>query len=279
MSDGWRVTKISYHCDNGQVYPAQDLREPRVLAETVSGCVMAHGRDILFVDDGDHSRWTHTCAGTPREAFVSGDRVLVTTDSLEYHAWGFLGPVLLLDIGSGSVVAELRGDRAAALPSARFVVGLEGYDNFDTWLHDRDGTLLTTWRSYGHYVVDPDGSIRVVECDRLIPTRSRVVRLRLDGVIERGPQLVSGQVSKPAVLEDGTIIVVDAGVLRAVNRDLDEVVLAELLPIVAEESWRFAGELTCIGNQLTVSMVERSDHAPVAYCTHRWSFELTQQPR
>ena len=119
--------------------------------------------------------------GVPKAVHASGDRFLVLTSSLEYHAWGFLGPALLLRRNDGSKLAELRGERGAGLGGGRFLLGLEGYDVFDTWLHDRDGGLLQQWRSYGHYTVDPDGTVRVIECDRTHPTRSRVVRLVPDG--------------------------------------------------------------------------------------------------
>ncbi|MGA5637585.1 hypothetical protein ACPCTN_02380 [Streptomyces cinereoruber] len=40
--------------------------------------------------------------------------------------WGLLGPALLLDLADGRLVAELRGERAAARGGGRFVLGLEG---------------------------------------------------------------------------------------------------------------------------------------------------------
>jgi hypothetical protein len=240
---------------------------------------MADERRIERINAEGRSRWAHTCAGTPQEAHVSGDRLLVTTCSLDYHTWGNLGPALLLDLDQGTLVAELRGDRGAGVAGGRFVVGLEGYGIFDTWLHDRDGTVLASWPSYGHYVADPDGTVRVVECDRRIPTDSRVVRLLPDGAIERGPRLVDSTSPSPVALDDGAIVVLDAGVLRAVDRGLHGWILAELMPIPSDETWLFSGELRLDGKRLTVTMVERSPEPPLTYTTHRWAFALTRHPR
>lgn len=50
---------------------------------------------------------------------------------------GLPRPALLLDLADGAVVAELRGSRGAPLGDGRLLLGLEGYDVFDTWEHDR----------------------------------------------------------------------------------------------------------------------------------------------
>jgi hypothetical protein len=216
--------------------------------------------------------WRHECGVRPRAAHVSADRVLLLTDSLDYHAWGLLGPALLLDLATGARIAELRGDRAAALDGGRFLLGLEGYDVFDTWLHDRDGALVTTWRTCGHYVVDADG-VRVVECDRRLPTGSTVARLRPDGSVERGHPLRDGQVAAPVVLPDGTIVVLDRGALVAVDRDLRGTVLAEVLD-VGDESWRFSATLDRQDSSLVVTVTERTREVPIVYSTHRMVYRL-----
>jgi hypothetical protein len=238
------------------------------------GRIVAEGQDLIGVGADGRERWRHRCAGKPHEAHVSGDRLLALTYSLDYHPWGFLGPALLFDLDSGRLIAELRGERGSPVGGGRFLLGLEGYDVFDTWLHDRDGTLLTTWRSYGHYVPDPDGTVRVVECDRTTPTAARVVRLLPDGGIERGPRLSHGTVPRPAVLPDGTIVVLDAGVLRAVDHRLQDTVLAELLRVPPDEAWRFHGELSLAGDRLTVIVEERSREMPISHVTRTWSLAV-----
>jgi hypothetical protein len=273
---GWRIAELDHRREEGWLRLAPDSTGPRVLAQADGDRIVVHDRQVTCIGSGERWRWTYTCQGLPQDAHVSTDRLLVTTHSLDYHAWGLLGPALLLDLDDGAVVAELRGERGAALDGGRFVLGLEGYDVFNTWMHDRDGTLLATWRTYGHYVVDPDQGIRVVECDRRVPTRSRVVRLLPAGLIEPGPHLVHGQVPRPIVLGDGTIVLLDAGVLRAVDRGLNDTVLAKLLPIPAHEAWRFSGELALDGDRLSVALAERARDAPTEYTTHRWTLVLTR---
>ncbi|MFC6134252.1 MULTISPECIES: hypothetical protein [Streptomyces] len=228
---------------------------------------------ISCVDDSGRTRWTALCSGIPNAAHVSGGRVLVTTDSLAYTPWGNLGPALLLDLADGSRIAELRGARGAALGGGRFVLGLEGYDAFDTWAYDREGTLYDSWRSYGHYVVGT--GIRVVETDRNIPTGSRVVRLLPGGAVERGPSLTDPQVPAPLVLPDGTLLVLDAGVLRAVSRRLEDTVLAELLAVDPGETWRHHGALHRTGDdEITVTITEQDPDRPARHTYQTWTVTL-----
>ncbi|MEV7598099.1 hypothetical protein AB0O91_12050 [Kitasatospora sp. NPDC089797] len=233
-----------------------------------------HGGDgeLSWVDPGGRVRWRQPCPGRPNAAHLSADRVLVTTSSFEYTAWGHLGPALLLDLSDGAPVAELRGEHGAALGDGRFVLGLEGYDAFDSWAHDRDGAVVDSWRSYGHYVVG--GGLRVVETDRRRPTGSRVVRLLPGGAVERGPLLADAQAPAPLVLDDGTLLVLDAGVLRAVGRELDDAVLAELLPLPPAERHRFTGALRRTPGGLTATLVERHPTRMGSYSTRTWTLGL-----
>jgi hypothetical protein len=118
-------------------------------------------------------------------------------------------------------------------------------------------------------VPDPDGGIRVIECDRQIPTSSRVVRLELDGSIRRGPELAEGQASEPVTLGDGTAVFVDAGVLRAVDRGLVSSELAHMIDVPPGESWRYSASLAHEGDAIFVAICERQpDGEPIAYTTH-----------
>ncbi|MFD5462385.1 hypothetical protein ACFWIQ_06055 [Kitasatospora sp. NPDC127059] len=239
-----------------------------------------HGGDgwLSWVGPDGGVRWRRPCPGRPNAAHLSADRVLVTTDSFEYTAWGHLGPALLVDLAAGSLVAELRGERGAALgDDGRFVLGLEGYGAFHTRAYDRDGAVTDSWPSYGHYVVD--GGLRVVEADRRNPTGSRVVRLLPGGVVERGPRLSDAQAPAPLVLPDGTLLVLDAGVLRAVGRELDDAVLAELLPLAPDQRHRFTGALRRTAEGLTATLVERHPTRMGRYHRHVWTLGLhTPQP-
>ncbi|MET8543995.1 hypothetical protein ABZW03_25590 [Kitasatospora sp. NPDC004799] len=268
----WRVTVLDHHRRGGG--RPQGLPEgPLAHRDGVELHVRNGG--LACVDAAGTVRWQRPCPGRPNAAHLSSGRALVTTDSVEYTAWGHLGPALLLDLADGTTVAELRGERGAALGGGRFALGLAGYDAFDTRAYDRDGTLVDSWRSYGHYVVG--GGLRVVETDRRHPTGSRVVRLLPGGRIERGPQLADPQAPAPLVLPDGTLLVLDAGVLRAVGRDLDDAVLAELLPLAPQEQPRFTGSLHRTADRLTVDLVERHPTRMGAYTTHTWTLALRER--
>lgn len=271
-SGAWRVTVLKRHRSARLPPYGQSPPEGRPLAQREGLRIHGGAGQVSRTDASGRTLWTSPCSGLPNAAHISGDRVLVTTDSVEYTAWGNLGPALLLDLADGTQIAELRGERGAALRGGRFVLGLEGYDAFDTWEYDRDGTLVDSWRSYGHYVVGT--GIRVVETDRNLPTRSRVVRLLPGGVVERGPLLTDPQAPRPLVLGDGTLLILDAGVLRAVGRRLEETVLAELLPVDPDQLWRYDGALHRTGDELTVTLTERHPDRPGEHTVHAWTLAL-----
>lgn len=268
----WHVTVIDQQRKRG-MDPVYAVREEPFAAR--DGLVIG-GRtgEITCTDTAGRLRWTRPVPGTPNAAHISSGRVLVTTGSINYHAWGHLGPAYLLDLADGTLVAELRGERGATLGGGRFLLGLEGYDHFHTWQFDRDGNVTDTWRSYGHYVVGT--GVRVVEADRATPTGSRVVRLLPGGVIERSALLLtSSQVREPVVLSDGTVLVLDAGVLRAVGRDLTDTVLAELFAVPDGESGRFVATLErTAADRLTAVVRERNPERPNKYLTHTWTLAL-----
>ncbi|MFG2339894.1 hypothetical protein [Streptomyces yangpuensis] len=273
---GWCVSVVKYRRRAGQ--PADDGSDDagQPLAGRDGLRVLGGSGEVRCVDGAGRTLWTTACAGVPNAAHISGGRVLVTTDSFDYTPWGHLGPALLLDLADGSPVAVLRGASGAVLRGGRFFLGLEGYDVFDTWEYDRDGVLVDSWRSYGHYVAG--AGIRVVETDRSLPTRSRVVRLLPGGSVERGPRLTDPLCPKPVVLEDGTILVLDAGVLRAVDRRLAHTVLAELLPVAPDRTWRYRGALRRTGDRLTVTLTEQHEDRPGKHVLHTWTLALRPGP-
>ncbi|MFJ3723771.1 hypothetical protein ACIPYQ_14515 [Streptomyces sp. NPDC090045] len=272
-SGAWRVTVLKQGRRRAGPPPYEPShRQGQPLARRDDLRVHGTAGKISCIDSSGHTLWTAPCSGKPNAAHISRGRVLVTTDSLAYTAWGNLGPALLLDLADGTLITELRGERGAALGGGRFLLGLEGYDAFDTWEYDRDGTLVDSWRSYGHYVIGT--GIRVVETDRNLPTRGRVVRLLPGGTVERGPLLTDPQAPRPLVLTDGTILVLDAGVLRAVSRRLEDSVLAELLPVDPGEAWRYHGHLHRAGDKVTVQLSERHPDHPSKHTLHTWTLAL-----
>ncbi|QOV44848.1 hypothetical protein [Streptomyces chromofuscus] len=253
--------------------PARSAQEP--LARRGDVRILGTVGAISCVDSTGRTRWTHRCATRPNAAHLSGDRVLVTTDSLEYTPWGNLGPALLLDLADGRLVAELRGERAAARGGERFVLGLEGYDVFDTWEYDRDGNRTDAWRSYGHYVVGT--GLRVVEADRQVPTNGRVVRLLPGGVVERGPRLTDPLPPEPLVLRDGTILVLDGGAVRAVGRRLDSIVLAELDGVAGDVRARSMRALRWDGDRVMAVVAEQHADEPSRCTVDTWTLALRRR--
>ncbi|MFE4519115.1 hypothetical protein ACFRMQ_33565 [Kitasatospora sp. NPDC056783] len=232
----------------------------------------ARGGGLDCVDATGRSRWRRSCPGRPDAAHLSADRALVTTDPVGHGAGDHGGPALLLDLADGSTIAELRGRHGAVLDDGRFVLGLADGDTPRTSVHDQDGALLDSWHSFGHYVVG-DG-LRVVETDHRRPTGSRVVRLLPGGRIEPGPPLGGPRTPPPLVLPDDTLLLLDAGVLRAVGRDLEDTVLAELLPLAPDQQPRFTGSLRRTADRLTATLVERHPTRMGSYSTHTWTLDL-----
>ncbi|GAA1139043.1 hypothetical protein F4556_006987 [Kitasatospora gansuensis] len=273
-SPGWRVTVLTQKRRTGQPPYYTPIAKGQPLARRGDLRIHAQVGGVNCVDGDGRIRWVSPCTGIPNAAHISSGRVLVTTDSQEYTPWGFLGPALLLDLADGTLIAELRGERGAVLRGGRFFLGLAGYDFFDTWEYDRDGNQVDAWRSCGHFVAG--SGIRVVESDRGLAEGSRVVRLRPGGVIERGPRLTGLTASEPLVLPDGTILLLDAGVLRAVGRGLEETVLAELLPVAPDELHRYLGTLERTADGLTVTLAEQHPEKHSRYTVHTWTLALRQ---
>ncbi|MGW1542004.1 hypothetical protein ACWCPM_17525 [Streptomyces sp. NPDC002309] len=268
----WRADVIDHQRTVGKV-PFVSYWEPKdPLARRDGLTLVGAVGSVRCVDSDGRTRWTHRFDGRPNAAHLSGDRVLVTTDSLEYTPWGFLGPALLLDLADGQLVAELRGARGAARGGGRFVLGLEGYDCFDTWEYDRDGTRTDAWRSYGHYVVGT--GVRVVEADRRLPTESRVVRLLPGGVVERGPRLRDPQGPEPLVLRDGTILVFDGRQILAVGRALDGTILAELAEASTDVRGQLRRKLRRDGDRVSAFVCEPHTGEPGRYTVDTWTLTL-----
>ncbi|MFF2780042.1 hypothetical protein ACFVU3_34700 [Streptomyces sp. NPDC058052] len=266
----WRAEAVDHRREEGPP-PYERARRPgEPLARRGEFAVHGAEGSVRATDAGGRTLWTHTFAGRPNAAHVSGGRVLVTTDSLEYTPWGFLGPAYLLDLADGRLVAELRGERGAARGGGRFLLGLEGYGIFETREYDRDGAETDRWASYGHYAVGT--GVRVVEADRRVPTGNRVVRLLPGGTVSPGPRLDDPQPPKPVVLPDGTLLVLDGGVIRTVGRDLGTTVLARLRPLAAARTIR---SLRWDGDLLVATVAEPHPADPTRYTVDSWAFRLS----
>ncbi|MFK3735962.1 hypothetical protein ACI2LJ_37465 [Streptomyces sp. NPDC088090] len=266
----WRAEVVGHRRAEGPPPYDRDRRRGEPLARRDGFAVHGERGAVRATGPDGRTLWTHAFAGRPNAAHVSGGRVLVTTDSPEYTPWGFLGPAYLLDLADGRLVAELRGERGAARGGGRFLLGLEGYGVFETVAYDRDGVETDRWASYGHYVVGT--GVRVVEADRRHPTRNRVVRLLPGGTVSPGPAPADSQPPEPVVLPDGTILVLDGHVLRAVDRDLVPTTLAELTPLTGGRTIR---SLRWDGKRLVATVAEPRADDPARYTVDTWTFRLT----
>ncbi|PVC71897.1 hypothetical protein [Streptomyces sp. CS081A] len=162
--------------------------------------------------------------------------------------------------------------RAAARGGGRFVLGLEGYGEFVTREYDREGAETDRWPSYGHYVVGT--GLRVVEADRRLPTGNRVVRLLPGGTVVPGPPLSDPQPPKPVVLPDGTVLLLDGPAVRAVGRDLDTYVLADLGPAAGPRAAPTVRALRRDGDGLVAVVAEQHAAEPTRYTVDTWTLTL-----
>ena len=107
----------------------------KLLARKNNDLIVAHNKELCFIDANGNTLWKNSliCPGIPNNAYVSDDYLLVTTHSEDYHAWGFLGPAILIDLKKGIIIKELKGSHGTVLSEGGFLLGLEGYDVFDTW--------------------------------------------------------------------------------------------------------------------------------------------------
>ncbi|WP_051326650.1 hypothetical protein [Aliagarivorans taiwanensis] len=166
----------------------------------------------------------------PFKVWISDDRLLVATRSRYYDsAWGTTGPMFILDMKDGSIIAEMMGQSAAALSGGRFITGRSGYDWYDSRLFNRDGEVVCEWPSYGDYIVTDNDDIRVQEERHNSGDTAHLVRLLPNGEMERGVALNQQRQSAPLVLPDGACVFFDSGVLRIVDKALNEQLSKPLL--------------------------------------------------
>lgn len=250
----------------------------KLLATKNNDLIVFDNKELCLIDSNGNALWENSlsCPGIPNNGYISDDCLLLTTHSEDYHAWGFLGPAILIDLKKGIIIKELKGSHGMALSKGRFLLGIEGYDFFDTWLYDSTGNLIQQWRSCGHYVVGDNDVIRVIEQDRSRPTQAHVVRLNVDGSIEKGYKLKTSSASIPVTRTNGDIIFENSGELLIIDLNLKEVCKLKLMNISEENSWRFHSRISLHEKTVTVHILERLDETSSNYQTHEWVVELTK---
>ncbi len=56
--------------------------------------LIVSGKELNLLDSYNNNLWDKPiqCPGIPKKAWQSDNRILLTTNTEEYHAWGHLGP-------------------------------------------------------------------------------------------------------------------------------------------------------------------------------------------
>ena len=255
---------------------ALSISNKRVLVKIDKGKLIANGDYVYWVNESGIKQWQQplNCHAKPNNAYISQDRILLTTHSHHYHRWGYLGPVLLIDLNTGDVITILKGNNAAALKNGNFILGLEGYDYFDTWLYNRNGHRLCHWHSYGHYIINENDDITVLECDRKNPTSARITQLKLDGNLVYGEPLSDGVVSNGLLLKNGGIVFVELGTVRIIDHNLQTKYSLPLLDVSPGNSWAFNVTLSFSNQDVLIKISKRSKEPPIEYTHHEWLLAL-----
>jgi hypothetical protein len=112
-----------------------------------------------------------------------------------------------------------------------FLVGRQGYGAFELDLIGPAGQVLDKWSTDGFPVVLPDGIIRVVEMENMLPSRMHVCELAPQGEVRKGPWLDEYYTTRPAVSDQGDLVFCRNGEIICIDANLRRHVLAR------EASW------------------------------------------
>ena len=148
---------------------------------------------------------------------VSQDRVLARFSDMPRSG---MGRAYGLDLATGAHLFTSEphpATEAISLGQGRFLVGVQGYDAFESWLVERNGEISRTWPGQGRYLPDAGGQVHVVEMENRLPSKMHFTTLRMDGTVERGPWLDGYYTSSAARLDDGSIVFWRNGALQAVT--------------------------------------------------------------
>ncbi len=256
---------------------SEGVKKQSVLLQIGDNKLVEQSGEISLFTKQNQVLWKKSfcISGRVGNAYISDDRILLLTRTKHYHAWGTLGPAFIINLHDGTLVKELIGESGAALNGGRFLLGLEGYENFDTWLYDKNGQKIQTWRSYGHYIISKNDGIRILECDRIRPTSSRLVALKLDGQISEISSLNESPSGKPIVLPNGALVFLDCGVLRIFdNHDVEQVNL-RLMDIPPDDLARFHWRIDFNEGALDINIYQREKSTPYQSIVHHWIIAIS----
>lgn len=267
-------------CEDTSMYehPVSDsVKEPSILLQIGDNRLIELAGEISLCSKQNQAIWEKSfyISGQAAKAYISDDRILLLTRTKHYHAWGTLGPAFIINLLDGTLVKKLIGESGVALSGGRFLLGLEGYENFDTWLYDKNGQKIQAWRSYGHYIISKNDDIRILECDRIRPTSSRLVALKLDGQISEISSLNESPSGKPIVLPNSALVFLDCGVLRIFdNHDVEQVNL-RLMDIPPDDLARFHWRIDFNEGALDINIYQREKNTPYQCFVHHWIIAIS----
>jgi outer membrane protein assembly factor BamB len=178
------------------------------------------------------SHWIHA---SPTPLLLSGNRLLASFADMPSTG---IGIGYVLDVESGALRWSTQPHppgKVAAMGEGSFLIGAQGYGAFRTTLHDPEGQVVRTWPSHGSMVVLPDGRVRVIELENVLPSRSHVSTLLPDGTVLRGGLLPGYYTSEVAALPDGTLVFWRDGTLFSADAEGVLQPHAEVNP--SEQSW------------------------------------------
>ncbi|MEM7344762.1 MAG: hypothetical protein AAF485_10995, partial [Chloroflexota bacterium] len=255
-SDGNRLKTInvpcreSEHLENflltadGFLCSFQDssVREPRVVKLTVDGKLLWSAtifpNQVAF--DGVQEMGVHT--EWKRQPMKPWDPVIWVADlsepllltnnyilaSFGEHPHSGIGRSYCLDYISGDIlwVTESRPAGTKAITNdEHFLIGAQGYGAFDTYLYDKEGTILNHWPSHGDYLLTEDGEIRLVEMENSLPSKMHFSILHTNGRVQKGPHLSGYHTTYPVIDKDCTAAFWRDGKLILIDKHLKKRIL------------------------------------------------------
>lgn len=265
INEFWEKPISEKYNDDWNILIKRNDSQIIVFNKFILKCINSNGEDV----------WLNSivCEGIPNSAQISDDRLIITTNSENYHSWGFLGPVYLIDIENGIVIKELKGEIAKSLDNGNFILGLEGYEYFNTWEFDKNGILKNEWRSYGEYLLK-NNEIFVVEDDRMSPTNGHLVKLISNNKIIKGEKLKTSSSSNIISLKEDKLVFENSGSLKIYNLNFKRILEISLLNYKPADSWRFMSRIRLKNDNIFVQIMERSAEPPIEYKTHNWEISV-----
>jgi hypothetical protein len=137
------------------------------------------------------------------------------------HSSG-IGRRYCADLASGHMLwwtPARRDSRVAVVGNERFLLGVQGYGAFDTYLYDRGGEPLQHWPSAGYAVVDGANRIRVIEMEDVMPSRMHASVFDQDGTVRAGPHLDGYHTTYPLLTSEGALLFFRDGRLTTIDVD------------------------------------------------------------